>query len=212
MATFNRYDKTAKTTRFAATVHKDQMHLIDKGISAYPDIAEWGFQTEIGKDNGTEHYQMWFRTFRQHRLSAMFKLLPGIHISIAEDWNALRNYSKKTDTAVPGTRKHESQTKEYFSMQRALVELTNFLPDWDEYLEDNRSRISEKNYDKEQYWCLVRKVLTGRPELASTYAQPTMLTMWSQTKHVWSLEETRAIVLQPAECAQRTEEKSEEEV
>lgn len=37
-------------------------------------------------------------------MSFLQKQLPGVHIEVAKDWYAAMNYTKKKDTAVPGTR------------------------------------------------------------------------------------------------------------
>jgi len=192
--------QTDKTTRWAFTAFEEQWSLFND-IKEYRDVAEWGWQQEISPTTNKLHYQGYIRTHRQFRLAGMTKLFPKVHLEPARQWNALLNYCKKSDSAVAGTQVHATNTKEYYSMQRSLIELTYFDDEAEEYRELNRERnaqLSVAQTYKEDYWFRVRRVLVGKPDLASTYATPTMLNMWLNTKSVWYCEETRALVLQPA--------------
>jgi len=99
--------QTDKSTRWGMTVYEHQWHL----LSQMPhEIAEWGWQDEICPDTQRLHRQGYFRTKAQIRHSQARKILPGVHVKIAEDWNKLVAYCKKKDTAVPGTQVHEVST------------------------------------------------------------------------------------------------------
>lgn len=92
--------QTDKTTRWAFTAFEEQWGLFRE----MPDIvAEWGYQTEECPKTGKRHYQGYLRTRTQQRFSALKKVLPGVHLEPARNWDALLAYCKKTDTRVEGT-------------------------------------------------------------------------------------------------------------
>jgi len=88
-----------KTTRWQFTAYEGQYAQLD---SMPPGIAEWGWQDEIAPDTGRPHRQGYFRTSSQQRHSGARKLLPGVHIEPARNWDALVNYCKKEETRAPG--------------------------------------------------------------------------------------------------------------
>lgn len=106
-------DTTAKSTRWAFTAYVDQWSL----FKTMPhDIAEWGWQEEICPETSRHHYQGYLRTKQQVRFSQLQKLLPGVHIEPSRDWNKLKQYCQKPDTAVEGSQRHEvSQTHNVYS-------------------------------------------------------------------------------------------------
>jgi len=68
-----------------------------------PGIAEWGWNAEICPETNRPHRQGYLRLQSQQRFTWLKKILPGVHIEIAKNWDALVNYCKKEDTRAPGT-------------------------------------------------------------------------------------------------------------
>ena len=102
-------DKLVKSTRWSFTAYEQQWDLF-KEVPA--GVAEWGFQTEVCPKTDRKHYQGYIRLSQQQRFGWLAKLLPGVHLEVAKNWDALIEYCKKTDTAVPGTQVHV-KTKRY---------------------------------------------------------------------------------------------------
>lgn len=90
--------QTDKTSRWQMTVQEAQYGLLEK---MPPGIAEWGWQDEICPTTGRKHKQGFLRTSSQCRLSALIKLLPGIHFEAARNWPALITYCGKKETRDP---------------------------------------------------------------------------------------------------------------
>jgi len=94
-------EDTTKTTRWAMTVFEAEFPL----LLVMPElVAEWGWQDERCPLTNTLHRQGYLRTKRQVRFSQLKKILPKVHIEPAKNWDALRKYCEKEDTAVAGTR------------------------------------------------------------------------------------------------------------
>ena len=91
---------TDKSTRWQFTAYEEQWRLFQ---AMPPAVAEWGWNTEICPKTNRKHYQGYFLLRTQHRFAAVKKLFPGVHVEIAKDWNALKEYCKKADTRAPGT-------------------------------------------------------------------------------------------------------------
>jgi len=86
------------------TVFEAQWNL----LSQMPhEVAEWGWQDEVCPETQKKHRQGYVRTKTQMRFSQMKKVLPGVHIEVAKDWNKLVQYCRKSDTSVEGTQVHE---------------------------------------------------------------------------------------------------------
>lgn len=96
-----------KSTRWSFTAYEAQWNLF---TLMPPLIAEWGWQTEVCPTTGKRHYQGWLRTTSQVRLRQLRRVLPGVHLEIAKNWEALLTYCSKTDTAVPGTQVTEQSS------------------------------------------------------------------------------------------------------
>lgn len=89
-----------KTTRWAFTAYEGQWSLFDV---MPPSVNKWGWQTEICPDTGREHWQGYMQLKQQQRFSWMRKNFPGLHVSVAKNWDALVNYCKKEPTRKEGT-------------------------------------------------------------------------------------------------------------
>lgn len=96
-----------KSTRWSFTAFEAQWNLF---TLMPPLIAEWGWQQEICATTGKRHYQGYLRTTIQVRHSQLRKVLPGVHIEVAKNWEALIAYCNKTDTAIPGTQVTEQSS------------------------------------------------------------------------------------------------------
>jgi len=91
--------QTDKSSRWQFTAYEDQWDLFK---TMPPGIAEWGWQKETCPNTQKLHYQGYLRTTSQVRFSALKKILPGVHIEVAKNWQALINYCQKIDTRVEG--------------------------------------------------------------------------------------------------------------
>ena len=97
----------AKSTRWAFTAYEGQWNL----FKTFPaGVVEWGWQEELCPDTDRRHYQGYLRLAQQQRLAWLRNVLPGVHFGIAISWPALVNYCKKSETAVPGTQVHQTNT------------------------------------------------------------------------------------------------------
>jgi len=92
--------QTDKSSRWAFTAYEEQWGLF---TTIHPGIAEWGWNTEICPETNRQHYQGYLRLTSQQRFAWLRKLLPGVHLEIAKNWEALKQYCAKEETRVPGT-------------------------------------------------------------------------------------------------------------
>lgn len=182
--------QTDKTTRWAFTAYEDQWSLFED-IKKYPDIAEWGWQTEECPETKRKHYQGYLRTTRQFRLSGIVKMLPRVHVEPARNWSALLSYCRKVDTAVEGTQVRQNNPTEYWSMDRCLLEVAKHLDGFE-------PTIDMKDIYESQYWYAVRAILTKEPFRVSSYAQPMMYKLWRNTSEVWKTMAAHSITEQPS--------------
>jgi len=91
--------QTDKSSRWQFTAYEDQWSLFEK---MPPGIVEWGWQKEQCPKTQKLHYQGYLRTPAQVRFSALKKILPGVHLEVAKNWQALVNYCGKIETRVAG--------------------------------------------------------------------------------------------------------------
>ena len=173
-------DKTVKTTRWAMTVFEQHFGLLETIPS---EIAEWGWQDEKCPETDRLHRQGYFRTTRQMRFSQVSKLLPGIHIEPARDWNKLLNYCKKKATSL-GNVVHQVNENKPMTMADALLAIAKFAPNA-VYLQEN-----EKHLDayKRDYWDCVNKYLRQpdtNPNCIGLFTNTQMLTAWINTRQFW---------------------------
>lgn len=100
MASIGKTDRqTDKSSRWQFTAYEDQWALF---VSMPPGIAEWGWQKEQCPKTQKLHYQGYLRTPAQVRFSALKKILPGVHLEVAKNWQALVAYCAKIETRVEG--------------------------------------------------------------------------------------------------------------
>jgi len=97
--------QTDKSSRWAFTAYEEQWHLFN---TMPPGIAEWGWNAEVCPKTNRKHYQGYLRLTAQQRFAWLKKILPGVHIEISRNWEALKLYCQKDETRIEGTRpKHE---------------------------------------------------------------------------------------------------------
>jgi len=120
-------DRQTKSSRWAFTAYQAQWALFE---SMPPGIAEWGWQREICPKTNNPHYQGYLRLTQQQRFAWLAKLLPGVHLEVAKNWDALIQYCKKEETGVPGTQVHRTSSIEtHFqyaeTLAKRIMELHN---------------------------------------------------------------------------------------
>lgn len=98
----DRQDNKVRSSRWEFTAYENQWHLFREGKMP-PNLAEWGWNPEKCPTTGRNHYQGYLRTKQQVRRSALVDQFPGVHFEVARNWQALKNYSSKEDTRIPGT-------------------------------------------------------------------------------------------------------------
>jgi hypothetical protein len=188
--------QTDRTTRWAFTAYEGQWSYFND-INVYSDvIAEWGYQEEVCPETKRRHYQGYIRTHRQHRLSAMIKLLSGVHIEIARDWKALLNYCKKAESAIEGTQVKAVSDYEHWSMPDLFINMAGYAID---YFEIYRrllvvDKLSIKQVKDAEYWYCVNRIIKDDEKRIAMFATPQVRTLWLNTRETWiaKVEEARA--------------------
>jgi len=118
-------DRQTKSSRWAFTAYEDQWSLFE---TMPPGIAEWGWNAEICPKTNRRHYQGYLRLTQQQRFAWLRKLLPGVHIEVSKNWEALKQYCQKEETRIPGTEP---------------VARSNSVPSHFQYADDCGKRIYE---------------------------------------------------------------------
>jgi len=181
-----------KTSRWAFTAYQEQWHLFASVIN--PLIAEIGWQTEICPDTQREHYQGYIRTIRQVRFAQIQKIFPKVHLEPALNWDALLNYCKKPDSAVPGTQVHirtetESSRAPMMSMPEALTFLASFAPyaPMPDFLEINPTKAEAlvDRWKRTRFWDMVFDTLQVSRNLIAVYHQPHYIRCIDHTFKQW---------------------------
>lgn len=197
----------SKTTRWAFTAYEEQWPLFE---SMPPLIAEWGWQQEVCPKTQREHYQGFIRTQRQMRFSQIRKLLPGVHIEAAKNWDALVNYCRKLDTAVEGTQVHEVTQNVSMSMAKALIKVA---------LNRDRGAVHKRRIDaalnlKElreayayEYDVAVGELLRQDENLVGIYSQPQYERAYTKWRRVW-VEKADALEAKESEKTDRQTDKT----
>lgn len=178
-------DRQTKTTRWSFTAYKDQWSMFDGKV--LPElIAEIGWQSELCPDTQREHYQGFIRTSRQVRFAQLQKIYPGVHLEPARNWEALMEYCKKTDTAIPGTQVHHNapQEKKFMTMSQALILLASNLPyetyDWSEIDEKKLKQLKD-----DMFWKAVENTVRYDLDLVGLFTQPQYYRAFINLKSVW---------------------------
>lgn len=173
-----------KSTRWSITVFEPQFPLFP---CTDPVIAEYDYQVEVCPTTGKKHYQGWLRTWRQVRFAQLKKVLPGVHLEIAKDWNALKQYCKKSETRdgdqLPV---HYVAKQKPMTMADALTAITGYMP-----LAADLQKFSQENHrmmtPKEEYWFCVRAYLaeTQNYESIGLFTNAQIQVGWIHTRNIW---------------------------
>lgn len=180
-------DQTDKTSRWAFTAYADQYHLFN---NVMPDvIAEIGYQKEICPDTQREHYQGYIRTSRQVRFAQLRKIFPGVHLEAARNWDALLEYCKKKESAVPGTQVHignETERPKQLTMSQALIFFASHYP-YGETRPDFSEMTGQQltDYKKAEFWRIVNNCIDTDANLIGVYHQPQYIRCWEHTSSKW---------------------------
>lgn len=188
-----------KSTRWAFTAYKEQWNLFETMPAI---VKQWGWQTETCPTSQREHYQGYLQTQHQITLHALIKTLPGVHIEVAKNWSALQAYCRKKETAIEGSQQQQTSTRDFWSMERAFVEIATHA---DEYQREQVALLAIHNepvkfdnkYNRGLYWYGVRRIIAEEPWRVSIFAQPHMEKTFIMTASVYSDPKVRALVLQP---------------
>lgn len=182
--------QTDKSTRWAMTVYEAQWPLLEK----MPEIiAEWGWQDEKCPDTDRVHRQGYFRTHRQVRFSQVRAILPGVHIEVAKNWNALLQYCKKVDSSL-GNQVHQVSNNVPMTMAESLIALAKYH--WTDEIISKKKEHEFNNYNKildnqelykSEYWMCVNKFLeeSDKDNAIGLFTNNQMLLAWTRTRRHW---------------------------
>lgn len=134
-------DKTGKSSRWSFTAFEEQFGLFK---DQPPYVAEWGYQEEIAPTSGKRHYQGYLRTKQQVRLTQLRKTFPGVHFEISRNWDALKRYCSKSETAVSGTQVHQTSgnMRTIYSLAKEVAQALPCLDDLKDDYEEIRTRLA----------------------------------------------------------------------
>jgi len=182
--------QTDKSTRWQFTAYEDQWSLFND-IESHTIVAEWGWQTEVCPTTQRKHYQGYLRTHGQVRFTALRKEFPGVHLEVANNWNALVNYCRKTDTALADTQVSQVSTYQHWTMERLFTEMARHA--YDAHLYDElRRKESLKIVEDMEYWSIVRSILSEDSSRVAMFATPQVKKIWSNTRSVWIAKQSGA--------------------
>lgn len=172
--------ETNKSSRWQFTAYEAQWNLF---VTMPTLIAEWGWQQEVCPKTDRPHYQGYIRTSRQVRFAQIKNLLPGVHLEVARDWNALVQYCKKKDTAVEGTQHHQANNMT-LTMAQALIRVAEYRDRDIDYSGCESVRDFREKYVLE-FDIAVAKILEENENLIGLYSQPQYERAYVKWRNVW---------------------------
>lgn len=181
-------DTTARSSRWQFTAYEQQYSLFEKMPGL---VAEWGWQEERCPETDRQHRQGYLRTFSQQRLSALTKVLPGVHFEIARNWAALLQYCSKAETRDgSGNAVHQVNGREYMTLDKALMKIAYAWDDESYARKCIPERLvlhNQKASDvlKEEFDNAVCRLVAENPEDVSYYVRPDVYRGWVITHSVW---------------------------
>lgn len=185
---------TDKTTRWAFTAYEAEWPL----FNTIPEIvAEWGWQPEVCPTTQRKHYQGYIRTKRQVRFSQLRAVLPGVHLEVAKNWEALLQYCRKANTKA-GASVHQHNASKAMTMADALTRLAAHVPS-----EYTFAKPYDEDTDTRRYWAAVNEILEIDPNAVGLYTQPQYMRAWQNTKSIWL---DRAALLAEIDLDRQTDE------
>jgi len=128
--------QTDKSSRWAFTAYEEQWSLFE---IMPPGIAEWGWNAEVCPKTNRKHYQGYLRLSQQQRFAWLRKLLPGVHLEISRNWDALKLYCRKDETRIPGT--------EPVARTNSFMTIYQYTPDVAKRIAE-QIKISDLNIDE----------------------------------------------------------------
>jgi len=134
-------------------------------------------------DTGREHFQGAIECHGQQRATFFRDWTPGIHFEVAKSKEACRKYAMKDDTAI-GEKLVRSNPTEYKKMEDLLLDLAK---QWHEtrQLWRHKIEINHRLTEEDEYWFLVKRIISNSPNLISSYTIPAVYKAWKHTAEVW---------------------------
>jgi len=166
--------QTDRSSRWAFTAYEDQWSLFE---SIPPGIAEWGWNAEICPNTNRRHYQGYIRLQQQQRFAWLRKLLPGVHIEVSKNWDALKLYCQKEETRIPGTQPIQ-QVSSYMTIYQYADDVAKRIAD---LIKASGQTINQIPKEKrlEYVDTLVREdICEGKRYVAHIATNPQWVTMW----------------------------------
>lgn len=115
-----------KSTRWSFTAYEGQYSVIDAlAQQRHELIAEIGWQDEVCPKTQKKHRQGYVRTVRQCRFKQLSTVMPGIHLEVAKNWNALVAYCRKTETRDPSGSQVAVQYERPMRLHEMLMEVAH---------------------------------------------------------------------------------------
>jgi len=170
--------QTDKSSRWQFTAYEEQWSLF---TSMPPGIAEWGWNTEICPKTNRKHYQGYLRLSQQQRFAWLRKLIPGVHIEVAQNWDALVNYCKKEETRAPGTTP-VSQVNSMYTKYTYAERVGKWLVEqheasvWETWMPNELFNAMEKVISDD--------ITSGRREIAWIIVSPDWKLFWKSYKYI----------------------------
>lgn len=171
--------QTDKSTWWEVTGYGDNITRLES-LSTYPSFVKkvWGGR-EACPTTKREHFQGCIQCNGQQRKSAFKDWLPGVHLEVARQKDALIKYSMKEDTATGDKLERVNPTR-FYSADEILVLIAKQVIDC--YTEtqyhgpDGRKLLYNKS---------INLLLTEQPRLAGQLMNPSLRNFFADTYMVW---------------------------
>lgn len=177
-----------RSTWWLLTAYSENLEKIEKAIQTkeFPEwIANIYGGLEIGEQTARQHHQIALQCVGQMRGKKIMEWLPGVHFECAVDWEAVKQYCLKLETAIgPKVSVSNDKAIEFMSCQKIHELLAAQLPD--------------TGYP--DYWARVNKIIELKPYLIGVLQNPALKASWNGTWHTWV---RRGLVLPPPAVSSR---------
>lgn len=172
--------QTDKATWWSITEYQPEYQDMLKDNTKWPDWVKTVYGgLEECPETKRVHFQGALQCVRQVRFSAVKQWLPKAHIEAARSKDALMQYAMKEETAV-GEKSAVSNQREYWSMDRLFLEIAKHSLDYEPVIVPGHKVV-----DPLGYWYAVRKIIEKEPFRISSFAQPQVEKLYSNTVSVW---------------------------
>lgn len=178
-----------KSTRWSFTAYEGQYSIID-AHAAQPHelIAEIGWQDEICPKTQKKHRQGYVRTVRQVRFSQLSAIMPGIHLEVAKNWQALINYCQKVESRDPSGNQVQVKFQRPMRLHEMLIEVARNMNNDCKRLGESLSSLDRQTdrrillrYLRDYSHDLVR----AHPEYAVVLTRQDARDSWCEFIEVW---------------------------